>query len=88
MNHTDKGAGSERVGRRRFRVPWRRPGWRAASAMNSPIGSARLNGLATEAYRHYVIERIADHPVNRIDELLPRNVAPLMPASARVNPIR
>ncbi|MET3234127.1 UNVERIFIED_ORG: hypothetical protein ABIC54_006343 [Burkholderia sp. 1263] len=39
-----------------------------AAAMYSLIGSARLNGIGPEAYLHYVIERIADHPANRIDE--------------------
>jgi hypothetical protein len=39
--------------------------------MYSLIGSARMNGVDPEPYLHYVIERIADHPVNRIDELLP-----------------
>jgi hypothetical protein len=39
--------------------------------MYSLIGSARLNGIDPEAYLHYVIERIADHPVNRIDALYP-----------------
>jgi hypothetical protein len=28
-----------------------------------------------QRYLHYVLERIADHPINRIDELLPWNVA-------------
>ena len=53
-----------------------------AAAIYTLIGSARLNGMDSEAYLHYVIERIANHPASRIDELLPWNVAPHRGAAA------
>jgi transposase len=56
--------------------------------MYSLIGSARLNGIDPETHLHHVIERIADHPANRIDELLPWNVAPLLPAASDIDPVR
>ncbi|WP_346824828.1 IS66 family transposase [Ralstonia solanacearum] len=76
------------IGRRNFMFAGSDSGGERAATMYSLIGSARLNGLDPEAYLHYVIERIADHPANRIDELLPWNVAEHLPATAKIAPIR
>ena len=35
------------------------------------IETAKLNGVDPMAYMTAVLSRIADHPINRIDELLP-----------------
>jgi transposase len=62
------------LGRRNFLFCGSDAGGERAAAMYSLIGSARLNGIDPERYLHHVLERIADHPINRIDELLPWNV--------------
>jgi len=38
-------------------------------------GTAKLNGIDPEAYLRYVLARVADHAINRIDELAPLGVA-------------
>jgi len=49
-------------------------GERAAIAY-SLIETCKLNHIDPQRYLHYVLERIADYPINRVEELLPWNVA-------------
>jgi len=63
------------LGRKNYLFAGSDAGGERAAAIYSLIGTARLNGLDPEAYLHHVLERIADHTVNRVDELLPWRIA-------------
>jgi transposase len=39
------------------------------------IESCKLNHIDPQAYLQYVLVRIADHPINKIDQVLPWHVA-------------
>ena len=60
-------------------------GGERAAATYSLIGTARLNGLDPEAYLRHVVDRIADHPPRRVDELLPWNIGTI-PQAAQADP--
>ena len=64
------------LGRKNYLFAGSDAGGERAATMYSLIGTAKLNGLDPEAYLCNVLSRIADHPINRIEELLPWNVAP------------
>jgi transposase len=62
------------LGRKNFLFAGSDSGGERAAAMYTLIGSAKLNGMDPEAYLRHVLERIADHHINHIAELLPWNV--------------
>ena len=61
------------IGRRNYLFAGADSGGERAAAIYSLIGTAKLNGVDPEAWLRHVLTRIADHPVNRVDELLPWN---------------
>jgi hypothetical protein len=65
------------VGRRNWTFAGSDAGGARAAAIYSLIETAKINGADPEAYLRRVIERIADHPVNRVADLLPWNLTDL-----------
>jgi transposase len=71
------------VDRKNFLFVGADSGGERTAAMSALIGTAKLNGLDPEAYLHYVLGRIAEHPINRINDLLPWTVGKHLANSPR-----
>jgi transposase len=59
------------LGRKNYLFAGSDSGGRRAAILYTLIQTAVLNGLDPEAYLRAVLDRIADYPINRIDDLLP-----------------
>jgi len=64
------------LGRRNYLFAGSDRGGESAANLYSLIGTCRLNNIDPYGYFADILERIAEYPVNRIEELLPWNVAP------------
>jgi transposase len=69
------------LGRKNYLFAGSDSGGERAAAIYSLLGSAKLNGIDPEKYLCSVLRRIADHPINRIAELLPWNLFPATSAA-------
>lgn len=67
------------LGRKNWLFAGSDDGGERAAAIYSLLGTARLNGLNIEAYLRHVLDRLPDHPVNRVEELLPWNLLAVRP---------
>lgn len=72
------------LGRKNYLFAGSDTGGERAAAIYSLVGTAKLNGLDPQAYLRHVLERIAEHSINRVHELLPWNVAAELTTRARL----
>lgn len=66
------------MGRKNWTFAGSDEGGERAAIIYTLIESAKLNRLSPEAYLNYVLERIADHPINKISALLPWNLTTVL----------
>jgi hypothetical protein len=62
------------IGRRNWMFAGSDAGGERAAAIYTIVESAKLSGLDPQAYLRHVLGCIADHPINRIADLLPSNI--------------
>lgn len=74
-NAAERSLRSVVMGRKNYLFMGSDSGGERAASLYSLIGSAKLNGLDPAFYLRTVLDRIVEHPINRIQELLPWNLA-------------
>ncbi|MBR0642934.1 IS66 family transposase [Roseomonas hellenica] len=62
------------LGRKNYLFAGSIEGGRRAAIIYTLVGTAELNGWDPQAYLRVLLDRIADHPINRIGELAPWNL--------------
>lgn len=62
------------LGRKNYLFAGSLEGGRRAAIIYTLVGTADLNGWNPQAYLRVLLERIADHPINRIGDLAPWNL--------------
>jgi transposase len=82
-NSAERALRAVALGRKNYLFAGSDAGGERAAVIYSLLGSAKLNGIDPETYLTAVLRRIADHPINRISELLPWNLFPSDPATAQ-----
>ena len=68
------------LGRKNWLFAGSDDGGERAATIYSLLGTAQLNGLNVEAYLRHVLDRLPEHPINRVEELLPWNLAAQLPS--------
>ena len=82
-NNAERALRCVALGRKNYLFAGADSGGQRAAAIYSLIGSAKLNGIDPELYLRTVLDQIADHPVNRIEDLLPWNLAAELQSSSQ-----
>ncbi len=72
------------LGRKNYLFMGSQAGGKSAAIAYTLIESCKMNDVNTEAWLAWVLERIQDHPVNRITELLPWNYQAMVVAQGTV----
>ena len=67
--------GPDGYGRKNWLFAGSDAGGERAAAFYALIETCKLNGIDPEAYLRSILANIADHPINRVAELLPWNWA-------------